>query len=103
MNKGIIDEGDLIKNIELLKLYNNEEKSSIQQILKKINSCFACYNTPNLSKFKNKCSKLESNASTIIYNREEYVNVLEKVITIYKQTANSVVGLFENNGSDTHV
>ena len=85
-----INETNLLKNIELLRLYSSEERAKLDTIFERANSCLDNYKTDNTGKISSKTSNLKNNVSIISANRDEYVVTLETVVKRYKEQSDRV-------------
>lgn len=91
MDKGIMNEPYVQKNIDLLDSYSSEEKAKLNQIFSRFDESTKCYKSPNSGLIKKKVSDLISNASILYSNRQAYSNTLDAAIKIYIETAQNFV------------
>ncbi len=91
MDKGILNEPLVQKNVALLESYCSEEKNKLGQIFNVFSESISCYKSGNTGAISSKISNLKNNNSTIYYNRQRYIDVLNKAIQIYIDTAQQFV------------
>lgn len=101
MQEGKVNETNLLKNIDLLRLYSTEEKNKYNKIFETFAKCLGYYkSTINTGKISTKENAIRGNLTTIQANRNEYCNILNTVIIRYRQTAESVVQSAAKTGGD---
>ncbi len=87
MNQNTLNEELVRKNIQMLRLYSNEEQSALKSIFSKLFEALRYYKGPNYSSLNNKMVFLKSNKQVINYNRQEYARILNQAIKIYNRTS----------------
>lgn len=97
MNKGILDEFFLDKNIEQIKFYSKEEKISLTKICNIFGHTYNNYNSPNTYLLKNNVNNLKNNINSIYYKRLKYVSILNKVIVQYHTTIKEITTIFNKD------
>ena len=92
MQGGKINEVNLLKNIDLLRMYGTEENTKYNKIFEGFTKCLSCYKSSvNSGKISTKENSIKGNVATIYANRNECCNILNTAIMRYRQTAQSVV------------
>lgn len=97
MNKGILNESLLEKEIEQIIFYANEEKTNLRKICNNLIELDNCYNSTNTKIFINNANNLKSKINTIYQKRIKYTNILKKVIINYNTLSNKTVEIFNED------
>lgn len=97
MNKGLLNETLLDKDIEQIMLYANEEKENLKNICNKFIEISYSYNSTNTALLLNTVNNLKGNISSIYQKRTNYVSVLNRAISSYKVLSNETVAMFEKD------
>lgn len=87
MNKGVVNENLLIKNMEKISFYSNEEYQSLTKIFQKLDSVNGIYNSENTKILQSHINKFGEDIPKIKDNRNKYVEILKRVMTKYKTLA----------------
>ena len=87
MEKNILDKTHVLKDIDSINLYANEEYVKLSKIFNTFNSCTSSYKTTNTTQMSRKNSSLKANVTVLKANRDEYTKVLKKAVKIYDDTA----------------
>ena len=101
MEKGIIEQSLLEKNIEYLEFYSDEEKVMLNKIYNKVIDIVNNYISENSKLLINKNIHLKKNIDDIAAKRIRYTKILNKVILIYNDTSDAVVNYI--NREKNHV
>lgn len=97
MDKGVLNESLLEKNIEQVQLYSDEEKESLTAICDKFYEFSKSYCSANTTILNNNIDELKSNISTIYAKRNQYVKILNEVIEKYDVLSNITVATFDKD------
>ena len=96
MNKGIIDETLLTKDIELIDMYTNEENNTLIKISSILDEASKCYVSSNTNFIDSALRSVSTDASKLLKKREAYSDVLRRVIKRYNTLAYSTREKFED-------
>lgn len=94
MNKGIIEESYLQKNIDKINFYSNEEKKVLIKISQQFERCNDNYKSTNANIFMKTMNSFNLNVDRIYTKREKYQITLKNVITQYKSLSVQVINDF---------
>ena len=94
MDKGIINEPLLEKNIVQITYYGDEENKLLNKITKKFEEGTNNYKSKNTSSFLRNINILRNNTSLILTKRMAYANVLTRVIAQYHKLSDETVDKF---------
>lgn len=100
MNQNTLNDELVRKNIEMIRLYSNEEQGALKSIFSELFGALRYYSGPNNSALCNKINFLKSNKITMYYNRIEYTRILNQAIKIYDRTSEEFLRsakIFENS------
>lgn len=101
MDKALLKQSFLEKDIDKITYYTLEEKKILINIYNAIEEGLSNYNTTNKSLFTNTLINYFSNVEKIFNKRLEYIKVLKDVITKYKTLSIKTISIFDkqiNNG-----
>lgn len=94
MNRGILNRINLEKDISNIKMYSDEETTTLRKIYALFNECCEEYKTSNTNQMITSISDSEGNIDKIAKKRLEYIKVLNRAIEIYESTANRIESMF---------
>lgn len=97
MNKGLLNETLLEKDIEQINIYANEEKEMLKNICNKFVEVSNSYNSTNSALLLNTVNNLKGNISSIYQKRTSYIGVLNRAISSYNILSNETVAMFEKD------
>ncbi len=97
MNKGLLNESLLDKDIEQINLYATEEKETLKCICNKFLETSNSYKSTNTALLLNVVNNLKGNIGSIYQKRVDYVGVLNKAISSYNTLSNKTVTMFEED------
>ena len=95
VDKAILNESLLEKNIGQIKFYAIEEKKALKKICNQLNEFNDSYNSSNFNDFLNSINKLKVKIDFIYEKRIKYVKILNKVISKYKTLSRQTVRNFD--------
>jgi uncharacterized coiled-coil DUF342 family protein len=96
MNRGIINEAMLERDIENIEFYLNEENKILNKIYDAYQEALDCYSSTNTNFLSNHLNTLPKNISDIWNKRKQYTNTLQRVIQQYHMLSESTRKKFED-------
>ena len=96
MDKGIIDESLLTKDIELIDMYAKEENSTLLKICSICDEASQTYVSSNSSIINSYLNYMPNDADRLYKKREAYSDVLRRVIKRYNTLAYATREKFED-------
>lgn len=95
MDKGILNQSSLEKNIEQIKFYSLEEKQILNKIDKELNEVSKNYNSTNTALFLNNVRNFKTNIDFIYEKRIKYTTVLNEMISKYNELSFATRQIFD--------
>lgn len=95
MDKGILNQSLLEKNIEQIKFYSLEEKQILNKIDKELNEGSKNYNSTNTALFLNNVGNFKNNIDFIYEKRIRYTTVLNEMIVKYNELSIATRQIFD--------
>lgn len=90
MNKGVINENLLEKNIQQIEFYAKEEVEFLNKIYNKLEEFRENYVSENNAFLLPKINNYKKNIDDIHQKRKKYCNILREVIALYIKTSNKI-------------
>ena len=97
MNKGLLNESFLDKDIEQINLYSNEENEKLKSICNKFTEISSLYSSTNTALILNSLNNLKGNIKNIYKKRIEYIGVLNRAKESYNLLSKETVVMFEKD------
>lgn len=97
MNKGIINQNLLEKNIQQINLYQEEETKILEKIYRTLKEGTKSYQSTNTALLLNEIHYIKKNIHLIEKKRVEYADVLNKAISNYSMLENKTIQTFNEN------
>lgn len=95
MDKGILNQSSLEKNIEQIKFYSLEEKQILNKIDKELNEGSKNYNSTNTALFLNNVGNFKTNIDFIYEKRIRYTAILNEMIVKYNDLSIATRQIFD--------
>ena len=95
MDKGILNQSSLEKNIEQIKFYSLEEKQILNKIDKELNEGSKNYNSTNTALFLNNVGNFKINIDFIYEKRIRYTTILNEMIVKYNELSIATRQIFD--------
>lgn len=95
MDKGILNQSLLEKDIEKIKFYSQEEKVKLNKLCNKFNEISKEYKSNNTVLLLNNVGNLKNNINQIYEKRIKYTEVLNRVISQYNRLSDETLKYFE--------
>ena len=90
MNKGLLNKEELENNIKHFEYYKDLENTKF------INDCLTYYKSNNTKLLLEDLENINNNITKILEKRNTYLDILNKVIITYQDTAIKVINNFQN-------
>ena len=95
MDKGILNQSSLEKNIEQIKFYSLEEKQILNKIDKELNEGSKNYNSTNTALFLNNVGNFKTNIDFVYEKRIRYTTILNEMIVKYNELSIATRQIFD--------
>lgn len=83
MNSGMIDYNSVIMIIKKIELYRDNEEKIINSINNSLSLLAGYYSSGNNKYIKNKVDSLNTSLSTLLNNRNSYIEYLTRIVNTY--------------------
>lgn len=97
MDRGIINESLLEKDIKNIEFYSNEENKVLNKIYTKFNDCCNNYKSENTSMLINDNNLIKNIIDSLYNKRVRYTDILLKVILQYNNLSNVAKSKFNGD------
>ena len=94
MDRGFVNEDLLEKNIEQILMYAKEERDILKKIGEVLSTISTSYDSVNDSSFCEGLIDFDKTVEFIYSKRNEYVGVLNKTLTIYRDLSGETASMF---------
>lgn len=95
MNKGTLNETLLIKNINKIDFYANEEYKCLLKFYQELSSIRQVYNSNNINELQINLNNSKNNILKIRNNRKKYTEIMLKAIGKYQTLSENTKTFFE--------
>ena len=95
MDKGILNQSSLEKNIEQIKFYSLEEKQILNKIDRELNEGSKNYNSTNTALFLNNVGNFKTNIDFVYEKRIRYTTILNEMIVKYNELSIATRQIFD--------
>lgn len=96
MDRGIIEESLLTKDIEQIEMYAEEENLNLNKIYSVCQEASSTYISSNSNMLNSSLSNMTNDAKKLLKKRNEYANTLRRVIERYHMLTETTKRKFED-------
>ncbi|MEE3342499.1 MAG: hypothetical protein VZS44_00200 [Bacilli bacterium] len=97
MNRGNIREEFLLKNMEQISMYANEERKTLKKIGELFTNISGFYDSTNELDFADSFINFNNDVEFIFEKRNQYVKVLDNTINLYNKLSSDTVTNFDRD------